>query len=524
MWVGNRGEGEFNVTSGEVAAARLWIGRYDGSSGNVSLIGSSSSLVVSEGMVVGDVGDGTLAIRDGASVSAAYMRVGASAGGNGTLAVRNEGSHLNLLSGSLAIGDLGDGTLEVLNGGSVTSVGGQIGWRSSAVGQALVRGNESNWTSSAILNVGYQGQGTLEIEDAGRVTSTRGSVGFAETAIGTVAVTGSGSRWTVTNDIIVGDYGQGLVDISYGGTLESGRATIGMRQGARGEVSVRKAESTWSSTGDIVVGHQGQGKLRMEEGARVNSVNAMIARLAGSNGEVDITGQGTLWQIDNALTLGDGDSSYLAVENGGGVSVGTYLGVSGTGIVDLSRGGSMLVGAGTLPAANTLLIGPGGTLSGTGTILADVQVAGGTVSPGNSPGRLFVDSISLLDNSHLIMEIGGAGIGQYDVLDVAFDAQLGGSLTLNFVDGFTPIAGHVFGLIECGDECLGSFDDVRLMGLDPGWQYSLGFSNGVYNLTSLIDGLPAVPEPARLTLWMGLALAGIAARWSRRRLRGKERG
>ena len=110
------------------------------------------------------------------------------------------------------------------------------------------------------------------------------------------------------------------------------------------------------------------------------------------------------------------------------------------------------------------------TLSGNGTIHGTV-VSDGKLSPGNSPGILeFTGDLTLNSESITDIEIGGTAPGsQYDQIIVAGNADLGGKLAVQLIDGFTPEAGQIFEVIEFGT-ATGSFDSFEGLDLDGGLQ------------------------------------------------------
>jgi hypothetical protein len=83
----------------------------------------------------------------------------------------------------------------------------------------------------------------------------------------------------------------------------------------------------------------------------------------------------------------------------------------------------------------------GGTLSGPGTIVANVTNTGGTIYPsgqGGLGGTLTITgSYTQSGNGVLDLDVGGTSAGQFDVLAVGGAASLGGSLQVNLVNNFT---------------------------------------------------------------------------------------
>src|SRR5439155_10506449 len=74
----------------------------------------------------------------------------------------------------------------------------------------------------------------------------------------------------------------------------------------------------------------------------------------------------------------------------------------------------------------------------------------GDLRPGNSPARVTYEGTLILNPSaRFHAELGGLTPGgQYDELTVLGSISVGGSLDLQFINGFTPQPGDAFKLIE----------------------------------------------------------------------------
>ena len=83
------------------------------------------------------------------------------------------------IDGDLTVGSTGEGTLNIKSGGVVTNTTGYLGSSSDSVGTATVTGEGSEWNNSGYLYVGsgYSGEGTLNIKDGGVVSSAEGTIG-----------------------------------------------------------------------------------------------------------------------------------------------------------------------------------------------------------------------------------------------------------------------------------------------------------------------------------------------------------
>jgi hypothetical protein len=141
---------------------------------------------------------------------------------------------------------------------------------------------------------------------------------------------------------------------------------------------------------------------------------------------------------------------------------------------------------------------------------------GASFEPGQSPGVLSIEGDYQQLGGSLVLEIGGTAVGtEYDQLRVSGKFSLkGGTLELRFIRGFAPSAGQQYALLEVGGDLLNT-GEVMVSGLLPGWQYSTTFdaTNHSLSLTSLNDGVSAVPEPESYALMLaGLGMIGLVVR------------
>ena len=107
-----------------------------------------------------------------------------------------------------------------------------------------------------------------------------------------------------------------------------------------------------------------------------------------------------------------------------------------------------------------------GTLGGNGSIGSAVIVrSGGRLAPGASAGSLSVDEVMLSSGAFFEAEIGGTTAGsQYDQLNVASSAVLGGTLQVSMLDSngaaYEPSSSETFTILS-GGSVSGSFDNVE---------------------------------------------------------------
>jgi T5SS/PEP-CTERM-associated repeat protein len=364
-----------------------------------SLVGAGSSWTNAGTLYVGgfnafDTGDGTLNIQDGGTVSSLAGVLGYDDNGINTATIEDIGS--NWANGaSLTVGWSGTGNLNIDNGGEVTSDTGILGRAVDGIGTATIDGIGSAWDSSGDLTVGQSGTGTLNINNGGAVSNTNGYVGKSTSVvdngpsfpddivpgIGTVAVDGVGSSWASSGNLYVGDEGTGTLNVKNGGTVSNGTGWIGNAVGSNGTAMVVGVGSNWTSPGNLTVGHEGTGNLNINNGGMVSNGVGWIGNAAGSIGTATVDGVGSTWANSNNLFVGASGTGNLTISNGGLVST------SVDGILGFSLGGNgtaTVDGVGSTWAnSNNLLVG----FSGTGTLNI---INGGLVS--NVDGYLGISS------------------------------------------------------------------------------------------------------------------------------------
>ncbi|MBX7074420.1 MAG: PEP-CTERM sorting domain-containing protein [Pirellulales bacterium] len=463
LGVGQGGNGAFTVTdSAEVVPGWVEVGYDQNSTGALTVTGSGALLHANLYLRIGDQGNGQLTVSNGGEVRVNdRLRVasgGVSNVGHGEVVVENNATLL--VGGPLTIGDVSSASLTARSGSTI-----QAGWtdiastEASGVAEVLIDGLGTRMQSSFIA-VGHAGEGVLTVANDAVIELSEN----LRAAAGGISGLGHGQ-------IVVRDGGE----ISAGQSFSIGRTS-------RGEMSVLSGGNAIADT--IEIGYENAGK-----------------------GEVIVRGGGSTLAANTQLDVGHAGEGLLEVTNNGSAVVGNQLSIGALGRVELATGGKINVGAGTLADVplDTLRVGPGGTLGGTGTILGDVLVDGGSVSPGFSPGTLHIDGIFQQGAlGSLFMEIGGALPGEYDQLDVSGDLFLAGTVRLTFIDGFVPRFGDQFELFRVG----GDFDASGASVVSDRLSYDAAFMDGVYTIT-------VVPEPGTFLMAAIGALALAAVVWRR---------
>jgi len=435
--IGNYGTGIVDVNGGAtVDTSQTVLGAKPGSYGQITVDGAGSSwnVTLNEGfeedtglpsgvMVVGAYGEGLLTVSGGGNVTVDDVvfvggfpteelgvdsnAVGYEPNGTGTITVTGSGS--TLTTDGIHVGNSGQGTLNVLNGGQVTDDVALIGVGPNGVGEVLVDGAGSLWENTSGAFVGGYGEGNVTVSGGGQATfgealyiggfnpdafdfDTSGYEGDPN-GTGAVTVTGTGSL-VQAFAIGVGATGNGTLEILNGARVESQIGAVGVGEESVGLVTVDGAGSTWRISGDgslpeewtlagegdltisngglvdvndpnavlavadtITVGSEGQGTLTVSNGASVFSDSAVIG---GTNPEFDTIDE----YFDPNAGLGAGTGT--AVVSGAGSTWETdslHVGFSGTGNLTIENGGAVIDDSGwigVMPDANGTVLVTGG--------------------------------------------------------------------------------------------------------------------------------------------------------------------
>jgi T5SS/PEP-CTERM-associated repeat protein len=309
--LGVNGTGTLNVTNGGAVSSPsyTWIGVNAGSVGNVTVDGAGSTLTVTNELKVGFFGTGTLSIANGGTVSGGRRASGAPAvvgdygGSQGTVTVDGTGSRWT--SGFVQVGRAAPGTLSITNGGTVFSSGCRIAGGPGVQGGVIVDGLSSTWIVGSELLIGDDGTATVQITNGGAVSSFYDSwIAFEPNSSGMVTVDGPNSIWSHQGTLVIGLYAPAILQISNGGVVSvcGDFACIGCdSESQQSTVTVDGADSYWTNTGHVFVagsalGPGGTSLLRVDNGATVTAANLTVhepGTLAGS-GFIETTGGTTI--------------------------------------------------------------------------------------------------------------------------------------------------------------------------------------------------------------------------------------
>lgn len=549
-----------DIASGERGSVIL-SGITVGQSGNGFMHIAPESVVVNTGSVTLAQNAGSNATVD---VYGTWNNTGAITFGAGTGTINLNGGTLFLQALNLNGGtfNFNEGTVRFNSDwtGNFTQVPNLLGSsRSLSEGRTLEVGGTA--TLQSLLRL--QG-GTFRAQSIVGASNLSWSTGLVDITGNEVTI-GSGGQWPVLNlgsGMTLRISGsEGNLTVADTGVLNlNGGTATGFIIGNYGEINLASASSTLgqagnnlSNSGRIVgtgrvnasLGNYANGRIIVDAGHRLVFHGETNNNFAG--GTLELSG-GTV-EFTNTLTNRAG--GFIS---GRGVFRGSSGNTSGTGLVNLgavafsggfsdvygkvdndATGQIISAGAGVLTfhddvvhngteirttaGSRTVFLGGvsgAGAYTGTGTV--EYQ---GDLRPGNSPANVFYSGsvvIGASATSHF--EIGGAVPGsEYDRLTIAGAVALDGRLDINLINGFTPIAGQQFTLIDnLGTNPMqGTFSGIGEGSsfLSGGQLWSASYAGG--------DGnnfvLTAVPEPTTWALILGTGATLAGGCWWRKRRR-----
>lgn len=453
--VGETGTAVLNVTDGAsmtVTGDDIILGNQNGSSGTLNTSGTVT--LTTNRFYVGIYGNGAVNATDGTTINLSgansVLYVGYDIGAVSTFSLAGSSSSIDGYDMRIGWAQTGTGTVTFKEGADATFRDGVVLGNSSvdASGTLNVEGSGSTLTAS-VFTIGNVGNGTMTISDGGKVTaaeqtstsvSDKGVVFVArgDASTSSVTVTGDGSELAAVS-LYAGENGKATVEILDGGKLtlsdllEIGRNTTSV---STVTVSGKSSTDTASSvtTNRITVGNFGTGTLIIKDGATVSGGgNVSVGLSKDSNGTLTVSGSGSKLALTTggSLYIGNNGTGNATVSAGGVIEVpdDIYLGYHNptSDSVSASTGvGTLLVtGAGSSVSATRLEVGR----SGTGTLtLAD----GGAVTVNSGTGTLDIAKSSGSTGTLIIGAAAGSdavAAGTLNAATVAFGSALTGSET-----------------------------------------------------------------------------------------------
>lgn len=480
-----------DITSGGTVS----IGDASGATGSLTLDGSDVSLLftgVSSDLNVGRAGTGTLNVLGGglAEISDDFI-IGALASGVGTTtvsggtgafpsAVLSEVRTTSATGGDMFIGNSGDGTLHVLNGGRVHSARDiRIATSSSAVGTVDVGGNfgvfftfltaDRNLDISRNDSIFAGGDASLTLNSGGIASAadlTR--IGDADGGSGTLAINtggvlnGSGVVIAPNGTLVMGGgfaSPDDPIDNLAGGVI-TGFGTIDSGIDNAGTI-------TPTGTGLVINGVLANTTSDLISGTKINFGPGGGYEGSGTC-EADITGDAAS-HIALTGTLEIGRNTTAGFSYNGDIDVGGNILklVDSNGAV-LGGTCDTTINSGRIECPTGIGLSNGGSITGDGLFTGDMVVSG-LLDPHrpNASGGLFTVQGDLVMNPTGIVdiEIGGTPGGpNNDKVVVSGTASFGGTIRVKLKNGFVPQKGQQFIAVNAAGGRTGEFDQIVVEG------------------------------------------------------------
>jgi hypothetical protein len=328
---------------------------------------------------------------------------------------------------------------------------------------ALITGPAASTTVAALdLGANLSGQAELRLQPTGQLNVSQF---LTVEALGKLNVNGG----VATANFGISNYGE--IDLGSGGQISGGAVyNYGILHGngsVGGEVlnygQIQAINTQMEFTGPA---------YNYVSGAQINVRNSIVQFTGGltnygnlnfSFGTSDVFGNINNVAADPVNMIPGGQ-----IIVSGNSNVTFYNNIVHNGDVFRVSAGSTAVFFGAVSGA--------GAFTGGGNILFE-----GTYSPGNSPASVTLSNDVTLDSTATLkIELGGTTVGtQYDKVSVGGNLQLGGALNVSLINGFIPVAGDTFDILDW-NSLGGTFDTVNLPTLNGRivWNSSQLYTNG----------------------------------------------
>ncbi len=480
--------------------------------GNVGLIlfknsatAGSGTLFTNNGGVVNSINGGATYFYNTSTAGSATLNnnggtAQAAAGGNtifynsstaGGATINNNRGSVSVTEGGFTVffntSTAGNGII-TNDGATVDSAGSGFTyfWDSSTAGNATIT---NNGTGGAAVFV-YGGFTTFVLNSTAANATITNNAGAYEGGSALFQNTSTAANATITNNggTVSGAHSGGT---AFSASSTAGNATItnngGTVSGAGGGTTFFSDTSTAHSATLIANGGMGGGQggaIFFEGNSKGKSTDGTPRVEVFGNGFLDISdhnapgvtvgsveGSGNVFLGANNLTVGGSNLStnFSGVIQDGGVigGVGGSLTKIGSGTLALSGintyTGDTNINDGLLKVDGSItsntFVRHSGTLAGTGTVNGSIT-SNGTVSPGDAPGTLTVNSYAQTSIGTLLIDIAGPSVDQFSVLDVLGNANLNGVLDPVLQNGFVPAIGESFTFMDY-TSLTGSFSRIQ---------------------------------------------------------------
>ncbi len=463
-------------------------------------IGANNALAIMAPLRIGQASDGSSSVFD---LNGFNQEIAGLDYVNGNAANTRRVTNSSATPSILTINNTGNFTFGSVATNGAGNLTGALSLVKLGSGTQTLAGPANTYTGNVTINAGTLVAG-------GNLTSN--ALGSPTTAGRTITVNNAGTLLSfATNNVFgsgIGNANLPAIVLNLGTTLSSARYNV------LGAIMLNGATLTQSaSDAGAFEGFAFKGGITV--------IGSTPSTIATGNGKADHLDTNTIFNVADVTGSADTDlilTAPLRDQSGDFGSAAGGLTKTGAGTLEFTFGnassytGPTVVNAGTLLmngsiSGSTTTVNVGGTIAGNGTLGA-LNVTGGTVAPGNSPGTLSTGAFSLDSSSTLKFELAQAGVsggGVNDFISATGALSLGGTLQVTTLPGFGtgsyPIISYAGALTGSGLVLQSAFLTAY-----PG----SFIDTGTANIVSLV----VVPEPnALLTLVGGCAtLLGLRRR------------
>ena len=362
------GTASLTLGNGSSATADfLYVGTSSNESGNVTLTGSDTDLIISDTAYIGQSGsNNTITVSGGATLTVTnLLQIGSATSSNNVLNINNGGKAV--IIGSVGIQNPGANQLNINNGGQLTytgnadldnaidngvnfkagstlEIGGALQFDKMDSGISVILNGSlntnlvSSWdTGSDEMYVGENSNNNkLTIQDGATATAGGSTAHIGEySRNNAVNVIGTNSEFTVSGKLIVGmQGGNNALSITEGGSATiTNDLRVGLQAAASGNsVAVTGTNSSLTVGGHAIIGEGGTGNSLTVDDAKMDITQSLYIGKSSADNSALVTGSNAEINVDGDLLVGlNNEGNELKVESGAELHIdgNTLIGTNG---------------------------------------------------------------------------------------------------------------------------------------------------------------------------------------------------